>query len=1008
MLGPVEVRDGDRVLPLPAARVSALLVTLLLRANRVVTVDELVDRVWGEHPPGNPRAALQTTVQRLRRALGDETLIRTRPRGYLIELEPRRLDLLLFRDLVEQAHRVGDLIRRRDLLGQALALWRGPPLAGMTAEPLLRDEVPRLVEERLAAQELWTDVRLDLGEHARLIPELVALTREHPLRERAWGQLMLALYRAGRQGDALRAYRALAGHLAEELGVDPSEELRRLHQAILTADPSLAVTRDQPAPASATVAAPAHGTWRAQCQLPLDISDFVGRDHLIERIEDFLATGDGVPIATVSGLPGVGKTALAIRVAHRLRPRFPDGQWYVRLGGALHRRDPGEVLAELLRTSGVDADEVPERLDARAAAFRARLADRRVLLCLDDAADVEQVEPLLPGTAGCAVLVTARRDLSGLAARYAARGYTLDVLSPVEAAALLARVLGPERAGVEPAVVAELARLCAYLPLALRIAAANLASRPDTSLDRWVTDLRTGDRLSRLALPGEESVAVAAAFDRSYAALAPRPRRLFRLLGLIPGPDFTAPAAAALLGAETGDAERLLDTLASVNLVQRHAADRYLFHDLLRRYAAQLARDDPDRDLAWRRLCDWYLAGARDAPASWLDAERANLVAAVVHAAEHGPGEFAWRLADTLQPYLRRGQHLPEWRAVAQAGLRAAEVAGDRPAQAAMHCAVAVLHERRRGPRPAIRHYRAALDRYRESGDIRGVVSALCGLGINHFIAGEMPAAAAALDEGIALIHRHGPVELLGTALNVRGIVQMLRGDLAGALRSNADAMRAPSPPTISLLINRGGIRRLLGEYEEAAADVAAGLSLAERARERRFEGVGHDELARIRLDAGQFDLAGEHAERALRFARRTDDAWCEAGALISLGDLHRLRGSLDEAGAYYRQALLVSIGKGLRVHEAEAQLGLAALHHRAGCAEAAREHAQVALDITGTAGLDILRCQVLWLLAALADDAGDAAQVNRYAQRARRIERRTGYRPPAQVVWGHRVTGAR
>ncbi|MBX6724363.1 MAG: winged helix-turn-helix domain-containing protein, partial [Dactylosporangium sp.] len=196
MLGPVEVRDGDRVLPLPAARVSALLVTLLLRANRVVTVDELVDRVWGEHPPGNPRAALQTTVQRLRRALGDETLIRTRPRGYLIELEPRRLDLLLFRDLVEQAHRVGDLIRRRDLLGQALALWRGPPLAGMTAEPLLRDEVPRLVEERLAAQELWTDVRLDLGEHARLIPELVALTREHPLRERAWGQLMLALYRA--------------------------------------------------------------------------------------------------------------------------------------------------------------------------------------------------------------------------------------------------------------------------------------------------------------------------------------------------------------------------------------------------------------------------------------------------------------------------------------------------------------------------------------------------------------------------------------------------------------------------------------------------------------------------------------------------------------------------------------------------------------------------------------------------------------------------------------------
>ncbi len=465
MLGSLEVHNGDRSVAVGTVKARLLLVALLLRANRVVTNDELIEQIWGDWPPANPRSALQTNVQRLRRALGDDaaTLIQTRPDGYRIGLEPARLDLLWFRELVRDARRADDLAHRHRLLKDALALWRGQPLAGLSSESLVREELPSLLEERLAAEEQLIDVRLELGQHAEVVADLIALTSRHPLRERLWAQLMLALYRCGRQADALHAYRTVARRLADELGIDPNQQLQRLHHAILVADPSLAAPAGPTAP------------WSPQFQLPLDIDDFVGRADLVDRIRGLLARDRGVPIVWLSGPPGVGKTALAIRVGHLLRATYPDGQWYVRLGGATNRHDPGDVLAELLRTSGVERADLPERLDARAAAFRARLADRRVLLLLDDAAEAEQVQPLLPGTAGCAVLVTSRQDLSGLSARYGARGITLDALAPEDAETLLTQVMGT---GADAAGVAELARLCGYLPLALRIAAVNLTRRP--------------------------------------------------------------------------------------------------------------------------------------------------------------------------------------------------------------------------------------------------------------------------------------------------------------------------------------------------------------------------------------------------------------------------------------------------------------------------------------------------------------------------------------------------
>lgn len=1011
MLGPLEARDRGQLVDIGTPRVRTLLATLLLQANRVVTVDELVERMWGEQPPGNPRRTVQTNVARLRLALGGHgQAVQTRDRGYLIEVDQWQLDLLQFRSLVGQAHPGEEPARRLRLLDQALGLWRGEPLAGMTAEALVRDEVPRLAEERLAAQENLIDVRLGLGQHADLISDLTALTSRYPLRERLWGYLMLALYRSSRQAEALNAYRELSRTLADDLGLDPTDEVQRLHRAVLTGDPALAL------PPAAPLVRP---SWRVECQLPLDVADFVGRGSGLGRIDDLLSIG-GMPVVTVAGPPGVGKTALVVRAAHRLRWRFPDGQWYVRLGGATGQRDPSDVLADLLRTSGMDAADVPERLDARAAAFRSRLADRKVLLVFDDAAAADQVEPLLPGTSGCAVLVTARCSLAALAARYPVHEITLDVLPAADARTLVNRVLRAGRRQVEPALVAELADLCGQLPLALRISAATLVARPSMPAGQWIDGLRTGNRLARLAIDGSVGSAVRSAFDQAYAALGPDLRRLFGLLGLVPGPDVTPPAVAALLDCDEELAERQLDGLVTANLMQRHAS-RFCFHDLLRLYATERGQTEPDAAPAWDRLCDWYLRTAeaamrldgpnlvplppRDAGArerfrtatqarAWLDAERANLVAAAVRAT----GPFAWQLADTLTPYFQRGQYVREWDAAATAGLRAAEAASYPLAEAAMHRSLGSARQRRSGPLAAIRHLTAALDRYQHEDAAAARATTFCGLGYNHFLAGDMRAALAALDRGVTLIRGLNRTDLLGNALNLCCVVRMHSGELGTALHSATTGLETDGAPRTFLFTNRGEVRRLLGDYPGALADVSQGLALARRAGIRRHEAFAHDALARIRLDSGHLDLARQHAERVLHLAKVLDDAWFEAGALITIGDVCRLRGTSARAGEHYARAVRLAIGSGSRIHEAEARLSFAVSDLANGRVSSARERAVAALDVADRAGLRLVECQVSHVLAAISDRAGDATATAAHAARAAALQAETGYQPPPHL----------
>ncbi|HYQ68758.1 MAG TPA: BTAD domain-containing putative transcriptional regulator [Actinophytocola sp.] len=955
ILGSVQIWDGAVWSPVRARQQRVLLALLLAEAGRVVTTDRLVDEIWADRPPRTAVGAVHNNVMKLRRVLGARLV--TRGNGYELRLDDDDLDATRFARLVAAgrgelaAGRVDAAVAR---LSEALALWRGPAMVDVAATPTVTAYVAGLEQSRLGALEERMHAELELGRHAGVVDELHRLADEHPLRERLWTLLMLAAYRCGRRAQALDAYRRARDVLVAELGVEPSTELRDLHRAIIAGE--------------APQAGPARGR---PMQLPAEIAAFTGRDGYLDRLDALLPAGGAprrsVVISAIVGTSGVGKSALAVYWAHRVRDRFPDGQLYVNLRGyaAGPPLRPIEVLARFLLVLGVPTEGIPVELDAATSLYRSLLADKRVLVVLDNAHHPNQIRPLLPGSADCLVLITSRDRLDGLVAVDGAVRVLLDVLDPVEAETLLTRLLGVERAGAEPDAVATLACLCDHLPLALRIAAANLTARPKITIASYTAELAGGNPLAALEVGGDPHVAVRAAFDRSYRTLPAPARRLFRLLGLVPGPDITIPAAAALASLSPPRTARLLDRLAAAHLVNESGPGRYSCHDLLRRYAAERAAaedGDATRRIAFVRLYDHYLRGADAAagqlypqflraplpgPAvtgvietfgdntsalAWLDAERPNLVAAVLRAAECGTRPAAWLLACALRGYLSMCWHLVDFATVSHAALAAAAADGDPRARAAAHLGMATLCFAGGEIEASLDHYTGARDNAKEVGWVECESAALGGLGNVYQDLGRPEEAAEWYTQALAIERRTGQSAWLSNL----GLVDLRLGRLHSAARRLTEAAeldrragsRASEARTLAGL---GEVYHALGRTDDALGALAPALVVAREVADRSNEIDILDSLAAVHLHTGRhaeaLDLAGE----AVSLARDTRNRRGEAVSLTVLASVHARLGDHRSAQDTLLRARELARTIGDRYTETRVLIGLATCHRGAG-----------------------------------------------------------------------------
>jgi DNA-binding SARP family transcriptional activator/tetratricopeptide (TPR) repeat protein len=734
LLGPVRAWRGDAELSIGAPQQRAVLAVLLLAGERQVSQGMLVDALWGDDPPKAALSTIRTYVSRLRRCLaagqgrpgGAAEPIQSAGDGYMLRLGRATVDLTTFEERVAAAHEArqgGDMTRAAALLREAGALGQGVPLAGVPG-PYAEAQRVRLAELALAALEQRLALDVELGRHADAAPELRSLLAAHPTREKLSELLMHSLYRAGRQAEALEVYGRIQRLLREELGIDPGPALREMHQRILQMDEDLIGAVSAPAPRTEAQAWPPVPVARP-AQLPADLPAFAGRRAELARLDALLCPADpgdpgrlAMPVAVIDGMAGIGKTALAVHWSHQVAHRFPDGQLHVNLRGF----DPSgtvvsasEALRGFLGALGVAPARIPDGVEAQAGLYRSLLDGRRMLIVLDNARDVEQVRPLLPGSAHSLVLVTCRHHLTGLVTTHGARTLTLDPFSAAEASEALARRLGPDRLDTEPGALAEIIELCAGLPLAMAIVAARATiyrHLPTAVIASELRDART--RLDALS-DNDPATDLRAVFSWSYRLLSPSAARLFRLLSLHPGPDFSAEAAASLAGLPAAEIRPLLHELTAARLVTEQGPGRFSSHDLIRVYGAELGGtldSAAGRTEALGRLLDYYLHTAHaahlllgphfvaPAPAvarpgvtpgqvagcgpalAWFAAEREVLEAAAKNATESGFHPYAWQLALTLQQFYQHQGYWHDWAATMRIALDAAIAAGDLDAQA--------------------------------------------------------------------------------------------------------------------------------------------------------------------------------------------------------------------------------------------------------------------------------------------------------------------------------------
>jgi DNA-binding SARP family transcriptional activator/Tfp pilus assembly protein PilF len=1003
VLGPVEVTGPGGAAVLVGARQRAVVGLLALNPGTPVPQWRLVDGVWGDDPPRTAVKSLHSHIARVRQALdgcGLPGALVTREPGYRLAVDPDAIDAGRFETITRQGREAlarGEAGRAAALLGEALALWRGE-LALADAEPRGwgAAEVDRLGEARLAAAEDRWEAELRLGRPAPAARELERLLVRHPLRERLVGLLMLARYRSGRYADALATYQRLRARLADQLGVDPGPALIRLHAQILRRDPDLD-RLDRPDPAAGPAgpgrpdrtpepAGPGTAAPAAPAQLPAPVGHFTGRGRQLAALDRLLAgPGSGSRIAVISGLAGIGKTALAVQWAHRVAGRFPDGQLFLDLRG--HEPEsaltPAAALAHLLRALGVPADRLPADPDEQAGLYRSLLHGQRILVVLDNAGTAETVLPLVPAGEGNLLLVTSRRALAALTTHHAVTAVGLDALASQEAVALLRDVLSPRRVDREPGPAAELVRLCGRMPLALRIAAAKLVTQPGQSLQGLVTALAGEDRLDALSVEGD-SRSVRTVFASAYRALRPPPARLFRLLGLHPGPTFTTRLAAALAELPAAGAERTVAELAAAHLVAETGPGRYRFHDLIGLFARQCAAVDepePERAAAVARLVDWYLGTAyaanriidpgRDrvtptlrypvtdppfgpdhrAALGFLDGERGNLLPVVRYAAEHGHPTAAWQLTYLLTGYYDSRGHWSERVEMCRWGVAAAQRTSDPATEGLMRSGLGLALNACRRFDDALASLSAALPLMRAAGDRRGEGHVHNNIAMVYTELRRFDEAIAALRRALA---RHTAAgHQLGVALahyNL-GHIRVRQRRAERGIAHFADALaisrRVGSPRfEASILVGLGEANLQLGNYQQALGYYQQALAMRRRIGDRRIEPDTLCDLGTAYLRWGDFAAARSHFRQALAASREIADPHAEAVALANLGRAQLGLGELGAAREHLERALALRVRVPDRYAQAQVLQHLGDLEHRSGNPASAEHHWRRAVQL--------------------------------------------------------------
>lgn len=959
LLGGVRAWRDGRELEVGARQRRAVLGVLAAHANQPVSRSDLIDAVWGDNSPASAGSAIYSYVAALRRVLTPG-----RPRrapagelsssgsGYVLHLPAGQVDVEVFSQHLRQARRLsasGALTESIRLFDAALAMWHGTPWAEIPG-PFAQVERAWLTEQYLTAVEDRAEILVALGNPGALVAELSHTARDNPFRERLVGLLVLALYRSGRQADALALYRETRRLLIAELGVEPCPDLQHLHKQMLTADPALTAPAGMATRWSGGVGQPR--TMRpVPAELPHDVANFAGRQAELARLESLIVREDGdavhkaLVISAIDGIAGIGKTALAVHFAHRISGIFTDGQLFIDLRGfdpnqpPLH---PGDALNHLLRSLGAEPADIPSALDERVGMYRSLLANRRILIVLDNAQAASQVRPLLPGTPTCAVIVTSRNRLDGLIARDGAHRVTVALLSPQDAVALLADVVGRERVATEAEDANRLVRSCGYLPLAIRIAAERIIIRPSCAIMEMAEELNhEQERLDALSVGDDQATAVRAAFRWSYRALAPDAASMFRKLGLLAGPEVSALAASALSGQAPAEARRLLHVLTKAHLLEQVDADRYRLHDLLRLYACECAVEEPPqaRAQAIRRILTWYVHTAAAAgrvlmpqrrrvpvdplegecPAmsfgshrqalQWCEAERANLVAAARQAAEIGEHRIAWQLPAVLWIFFNLERHWNDWLSTGRIGLAAARQVGDRHGESLILGNLGILHSDRREFTEAIDSFQQALSICKQLGDLHGEGMTMLGLGA---------ASQRQQRYGEAIQHhrrallicrktgdRWGEIRALGSL----GAIHCGLGQIERAIRDFRQAIagcRQIGDRWFEATALRGlaGAYLEMGRFEDAIEQYRQAMVIRRQIGDMRGQARAHGDLANVYRNLRRFEDAVEHYQHAVAIRREIDDQQGQARTLDALGATLHSAGKLWAAAEAWQQSI--------------------------------------------------------------------------------------------------------